>query len=155
MSEVERLADQLQRVYAGEAWHGPALADLLEGVDATGAAARPLPGRHSIWELVLHMTTWHEAVRQRLQGEAPAVSDEQDWPRPGEPSEAAWRAAREALAASHARLREAVLALAEGRLEEKVHGGASAYQTVLGVIQHDAYHGGQVALLRGAAGRPS
>jgi hypothetical protein len=55
MSEIHRIADQLKRSLEGEAWHGPALRELLSGVTAKQAAARPLAGAHSIWEIVLHI----------------------------------------------------------------------------------------------------
>lgn len=51
--EVRRIQDQLQRAYEGAAWHGPALQEVLNGVSASAAAARPLPHAHSIWEIAL------------------------------------------------------------------------------------------------------
>ena len=66
MREVDRIADQLKRAYAGPAWHGPSLSELLKEVDAQRAAAHPLPGTHSIWELVLHIAAWDTAVSRRL-----------------------------------------------------------------------------------------
>jgi hypothetical protein len=52
-SESALIADQLRRAFKGDAWHGPALLELLDDVDAATAAAKPLPDVHSIWELVL------------------------------------------------------------------------------------------------------
>ena len=43
--ETTRLADQLERSFRGGAWHGPALAEALEGVDADAAAHRIARGR--------------------------------------------------------------------------------------------------------------
>ena len=54
-SEPALIAEQLRRAFEGDAWHGPALLELLQDVDAATAAARPLPDVHSIWELVLHV----------------------------------------------------------------------------------------------------
>src|ERR1035438_6262552 len=61
-SEASRLADQLRRAFDGSAWHGPALLELLEDVDAATAAAKPLLKVHSIWELVLHIAVWDGAA---------------------------------------------------------------------------------------------
>ena len=47
-SEPALIADQLRRTFEGDAWHGPALLELLQDVDAATAAAKPLPGVHSI-----------------------------------------------------------------------------------------------------------
>src|SRR5271168_4223530 len=53
--ESSLIADQLRRAFDGDAWHGPALLELLRGVDAPTAAAKPVPDSHSIWELVMHV----------------------------------------------------------------------------------------------------
>jgi len=55
-SQSQSLADQLERSFRGGAWHGPAVAETLAGIDAATAAARPLPDAHSIWENVHHLT---------------------------------------------------------------------------------------------------
>ena len=68
-SEAARIADQLRRAFYGGAWHGPALLELLEDVDAATAAAKPLSEVHSIWELVLHIAVWDDAALRRLDGE--------------------------------------------------------------------------------------
>ena len=58
MTETERLRDLLDRVVAGDAWHGPSLLALLATVPPELAARRPIAGAHSIWELVLHAGAW-------------------------------------------------------------------------------------------------
>src|ERR1700685_1416006 len=93
MSESARIADQLHRSFDGEAWHGDALFEILEGVTADRASARPIKSAHSIWELVLHIAAWDDAVRQRLGGVAVTLSDAENFPPVTDTSEAAWRAA--------------------------------------------------------------
>ena len=41
-SEAARIAEQLTRAYEGGAWHGPAVREVLAGVTADAAAARPV-----------------------------------------------------------------------------------------------------------------
>ncbi|MBI3696187.1 MAG: DinB family protein, partial [Acidobacteria bacterium] len=93
MSEIQRIEDQLKRALQGEAWHGPSILELLAGVTATQAGAKPLPGAHSIWEIVLHITAWVDAARRRVEGEEAKLSAEQDWPPVRETTERAWEAA--------------------------------------------------------------
>ena len=57
--ELTRLEEQLRRVFEGEAWHGPAVLEVLAGVSVEAAAAHPIPGSHSIWEIVLHRRAIH------------------------------------------------------------------------------------------------
>src|SRR5262245_57530729 len=79
--ETERIADQLARAVNGPAWHGPSILELVRDVSPGLAAAKPLPGAHSIWELVAHTAAWLEIVGLRLDGTAPRkVSQAMDWP---------------------------------------------------------------------------
>jgi uncharacterized damage-inducible protein DinB len=148
---MERIADQLKRAYEGEAWHGPSLRELLSGVTAKTAARKPLAHAHSIWEIVLHVAAWENAVRRRLEGEALELSQEEDWPPVNDISETAWKNALAVLENGHKQLRETILRLTEGRLSEMTPGkNHSVYFMLHGIIQHDLYHAGQIALLKKA-----
>jgi len=157
MSQIEGFADQLERAFRGGAWHGPAVAEALAGVDAAAAAARPLAGAHTIWEIVQHLTVWNEVPRRRLAGERlQSLPAERDWPPVEDVSAAAWRSALAALEGSHAALHARVLELADGQLDDPVAGSDPTVRgMLLGVLQHNAYHAGQIALLcKASGGRP-
>jgi len=105
MSRGHRVGEAIERSVSGPMWHGSALADLLEGVTATQAAARPVPGAHSIWELVLHVTAWTEIARERLVGSAKSdPTPDEDWPPVSDTSADAWRAAVERMKEAHREL---------------------------------------------------
>ena len=70
MTETFRLADQIRRAFEGNAWHGDSVLELLAGVNAKTAAARPIKNAHSIWEILLHIAAWDDAVRRRIGGTA-------------------------------------------------------------------------------------
>jgi uncharacterized damage-inducible protein DinB len=153
MSEIERILDQLKRAYEGNAWHGPSVLETLAGITAAQAHARPLANAHSIWELVQHIAVWEDVGRRRLSGDrAPiAISSPEDWPPPEDTSEAAWERAKASLNRGHQALVEAIARTPETRLDEPIFEGMSTvYVTLHGVIQHDLYHAGQIALLKKA-----
>ena len=153
MSEIHRILDQMDRAFSGDAWHGPPLMHLLEGISAEDASKHVVPGAHSIWELVHHVSAWHSIVQHRLQGEMVDVTAERDWPPVWEVSEPAWKRALESLVESRARLRQVAATLRDDQLDEKIGAtDVSCYQILHGVIQHDVYHAGQIALLRKALG---
>src|SRR5438045_6786754 len=79
MRTTERLLDQLNRAFGGEAWHGPALRNLLDGVTDDQAKSHPIRGAHSILELVVHVGTWNDVVAQRVGGTAVESKDVDDW----------------------------------------------------------------------------
>ena len=153
MTEIERILDQLQRAYEGNAWHGPAVREVLAGVTAAQAAARPLENAHTIWELVHHIAVWESVVRRRLEGERSEIniSSPEDWPPPDDKSEAAWEQAKASLDRGHHALREAIARVSESRLDEPILEGLSTvYVTLHGAIQHDLYHAGLIAILKKA-----
>ena len=152
MSELRRIDDQLQRMFEGDPWHGPSLSALLEGVDAETAAARPIPGAHSIWELVEHLTAWLDIPRQRVEGRrAVEATPEQDWPPVRGTGEAEWQEALDRLRQAYQGFRELLARIVEDRIGETSPGrNYPNYVLLHGVVQHLAYHGGQIALLRKA-----
>src|SRR6476646_7286655 len=88
MTETFRLADQIRRAFEGNAWHGDSILELLAGVSARTAAARPIKNAHSIWEILLHIAAWDDAVRRRIGGAAVTLTDEQNFPSVRDTSEA-------------------------------------------------------------------
>jgi len=157
MREAERIAEQLRRAHEGGAWHGPALNELLGGVTAAQAAARPVPGAHTIWELVLHVEAWERAALRRLGGDPARIYDTpEDWSGIDAADEGAWREALARLAATGAELRAAVLRLEDARLDEPILPEMSSrYVTLHGVVQHTLYHAGQIAVLKKALALPT
>lgn len=152
MSETTRLADQIRRAFEGEAWHGDSVLEILKGVEAKKAAAHPIPGAHSIWELLLHIAACDDEVLWRIAGNPANLSDEQSFPPVTDTSEAAWRKAVEAVTQKHDQLVKAVAGFPDARLEEQVPGKSQPYYNFYylfaGVVQHELYHAGQIALLK-------
>jgi hypothetical protein len=153
---VPVLLDLLDQAFKGPAWHGPPLLGLLRGVTAEEALRRPAPGRHSIWELVLHAAYWKNIARRRITGDdtiefprSPA-----DWPAvPAEPSEGRWKADRALLKREHDLFRAAVAKLASGDLKKKGKGSRWRREAeIIGIVSHDLYHGGQIGLVKRLVG---
>ncbi len=150
MSEIERIRDQLRRAYQGPAWHGPALREVLEGVDDEMARARPVAGAHTIQEIVRHILAWVREARWRLEGQQTELPPEQDWPE----GDAAWASLLREIEVAHEQLMEAVEKLDEGALGRIVGGNPpTAYHLLHGVLQHNLYHGGQIAILKKAVSK--
>lgn len=148
-SESALIADQLRRAFEGPAWHGPALLELLQDVDAATAAAKPLPKVHSIWELLLHIAAWDGAACRRLGGKKAQLKGAANFPGVPKPTEAAWRMAIAEAKRTHDLLVKTVASLPESRLRERVPGKRyDFYHMLHGVAQHELYHAGQIAILK-------
>ena len=152
MPETTRIADQLHRALHGKAWHGPAVLEILNGIDARTAAKRPPGGVHSIWEIVRHIRVWDDAAFRRMAGEVVQPTGDQDWPKVTDLSETAWKKTTADLVETHDKLVEAVKAFPDSRLTERVPGKKadyySFYYMLHGIAQHELYHAGQIAILK-------
>ena len=152
MTELVRLADTIRRAYEGDAWHGPSLSEVLEGIDAVAAATKR-GDAHTIWELTLHITSWLDIVRRRLEGEKLDDSNltiTDDWPpAPKQVTEAIWQEAKDAVGHASHRLMAVVAAFPEQKLDQQVPGKDYSYSVMLhGAAQHALYHAGQIAMLK-------
>ena len=148
MRPTERLLDQLNRSFGGEAWHGPALRNLLDGVSDEQAKSHPIRGGHSILELVVHIGTWNDVVARRVSGTVVESNTVDDW---ADISKIPWKGAIEKLERAQSRLTDAVARLGTDDLEQPVAGAErSKFSEIAGALQHTVYHSGQIALLKKA-----
>jgi uncharacterized damage-inducible protein DinB len=156
MTEIERIVRELDEAHGGHPWHGPSRADVLSDVTVEEAARRPSANGHGIWALVQHMRAWTGEVARRMREGNAREPVEGDWPSPPkQPTEQAWRAALAELEQAHRDLLAAIRESAPGRLDERVTasdaapGSGVTYRVMLhGLAQHDAYHTGQISLLK-------
>ena len=157
---TDALIQQLSATHSGEPWYGTSREKLLDGVSAKQASFKPVTGGHSIWEQVLHMISWTREVTRRIRGQAPATPAEGDWPTPRDDSDAAWSETRQQLSAAHQEMLATIRTQPADRWDQPVGStqdpalgtGVTVLGMVIGLAQHDAYHIGQIATLRRAAG---
>jgi hypothetical protein len=149
---IRSLLRTLDQGYDHLAWHGTNLRGSIRGVTPAEALWRPGPGRHNIWEEVVHAAYWKYAVRQRLtkgkRGAFPLKGS--NWfaaPKVGGPEE--WKQARALLDEMHSTLRVVVEQFPAARLGTAAMGSKwSAFDSILGIAFHDIYHAGQVQMLK-------
>ncbi len=145
-------------LYAGPAWHGPSVRAALRGVTAATASRRAMPGRNTIWELVLHLAYSRHAVMSRVEAEPiprfPRRLRKSWWPvAPNDSSEETWRTDLALLDDYQHRLMASIARAPAARLA-RIRAGQRRTITheLLGNAIHDAYHAGQIKLLALEAG---
>lgn len=147
MQETSRIADQLRRSAEGVAWHGPSLREALDGVTAEMAKRRYAPDFHTIWEIVVHVSTWAGATRRFLvENFYVSMTGAEDWPTPG----GRWSDAVEELQRAQQGLWEYVSTLPDERLDDTLSAEKkyTVYIVLHGIVQHNLYHAGQISLLK-------
>lgn len=155
---ADRLADAMARTFETGDWVGVSPRGAFARFTGAEAAARPAPGVHTAWELLLHLDLWHDAARRRLAGETAEYDCDaaEDWPSmppaatdPAAAADAAWADARARLDASYAALVAAARAFPPSRLGETVPGKAFTYGEMLGGTgAHALYHAAQALVVR-------
>lgn len=148
------LADNVSPRAGRGSWHGgPTVVGALRGVSAKQALWRPAPGRHSIWELALHIAYWHHTITQRLRGgeREPFPRSPANWPAvPDRPDEAAWARDRALVRAKHLEVAAVIRAVPVSSYRRRPAGNRkwTIGETILGAAQHEAWHTGQIQLLK-------
>jgi hypothetical protein len=150
--EIRLLLTILDGAYDHVSWHGTNLKGSVRRVTPQQAAWRPAPGRHNVWEIVVHAAYWKYAVRRRLIGQARGsfpLKGSNWFVRPVEATAGAWRADLELLDEMHRVLREAIAALPPRDVYRTPKGSKVSNLALLsGVAAHDLYHAGQIQLLK-------
>ena len=152
MNEQEMLQHLITRIRDGKGWHGRDIADLTADVTAEEAGMVLGPGTHSVWQIVLHLIAWRDVACRLLAGESvDGLPEARNWPAVIDTSIHAWLHAREELAASQQRFAEAMMLCPASNLSKPVPGQTYTFEDLLfGVLHHDIYHAGQVAIARNA-----
>ena len=169
---VLSLISLIDEAFDHKAWHGTTLLGSIRGLDAATASRRPAPGRHNIWEIVVHAAYWKYAVRRRLTGEkrgsfafagsnwfvrppqrakGPAKSNvargKSNGAAAADVADVAFRADVKLLIAEHRALRRIIASLPDAALEKRIGSVTRAF-VVRGIAAHDLYHAGQIQLLK-------
>lgn len=154
--EVRQLLSILDQAYDRRSWHGANLRGSIRGVSVRQASWRPGPGRHNIWETVVHAAYWKYAVWRRLTGQRRGTFPFKgsNWfRRPQKATEQAWHADVAVLDRMHRSLREAVENLSASDLSRRPKAGTITRGFLLsGAAAHDLYHAGQIQLLKKLSG---
>jgi hypothetical protein len=136
--------------YNRPTWNETNLRSSLKGVTAAEAGWRPPKARRTIAEIVAHCAYWKYIVRRRLSGDRRRTFPLKgsDWPQVPRPvTEAQWSGYLSIIDDEHEKLgavlRDAGRALADGSSSGRRRAGQ-----VYGIATHDAYHTGQIRLIR-------
>jgi len=148
-TEVKNILSLLVDTFEGKPWHGgPSAREVLKNVQPK-QITKKLNGTHSIIELVGHMTAWRNFVSHQLQGNLNyTVTDEHNFP-----SDKDWPSTLNDFFETQNKLVSLLKHLPANRLMDVVPGDHRSYtlfELLHGIIHHDVYHIGQIALLNKA-----
>lgn len=149
MNRIELLVHKLDHAHQQEDWHPP-LSLCLNGLTAEQANWKPQgEASNSVWETVNHLLFYKERLLARLKGMPFHLSAEDNDATftVSSVNDAAWQAVVERTDAVYRELRDALAALADEEFDRPLP-KVSLGQQVISIIMHEAYHTGQIVLLR-------
>ncbi|HEV8283554.1 MAG TPA: DinB family protein [Chitinophagaceae bacterium] len=149
--EIQSIITNLERVNAGQPWYGRAVYDIFEEIDPSIAYKKPNDNSHSLIELLYHMITWADFTLHRIQGykeKDMTAFEELDW-REIDPAVHTWEKGLVEFKAIHKKIVELLNEKDDEFLKGIVDYRKYNFRFLLnGLIQHNIYHIGQVALMK-------
>ena len=148
MNEIKRIASLFDKLYTGEPWIDVNILSTLKRIDGAQASRRVLENCNTIWEILNHLIAWRRLVIARLKGND-VPSPENNFIEPVQDvSEEAWQSTLQRLENSQLEWIAFLQEFQETDLDKLYKLGAMTnYELIHGIIQHDAYHLGQLVIL--------
>jgi uncharacterized damage-inducible protein DinB len=145
MRQTQKIADSYRAATVKAAWYGPSLAELLTQISPDLATTPPVPGSHSISELLQHLLLWNERTRNTSASNSlPPWQPEQDWAEPPIP----WNELLSRWSRSRDLLEDKLRNFPIDDLAKQVPGRNYPYETLFhGIVEHTIYHSGQIAMV--------
>ena len=148
--EINRMVKQFEALQHGDCWIGNNFKETLHGVGATMAVKTITPAGNSFWHLTAHLIYWRNTVVNRLTGSSNPPPFK-DFLLPDILSEENWKQTLYDFEAAYHVLRAAMHNIKDDHLDKAtVNETQTYYQLITGCLQHDAYHLGQMTLLKKA-----
>ena len=150
MNEINNILKQFTELQHSEHWLDINFKQALHDVNAAAAAKKITPETNCIWQLVNHIIYWRNIVVNRLNGNT-STPPFVDFLLPDTLDETHWRQTLHDFEAAYHQLRSTVHNFKEDHLHRtSVKAGQTNYELLVGSLQHDAYHLGQIVLLKRA-----
>lgn len=147
----ETLLKQFDRCFNEDGWF-VAVRNAIEGLTVEQAAWKPEDSVNCIWETLSHITYYNNAYLQRFKDidYQYDVSTNDETFSTGEYTEANWQADVSRFDAVMTELRDLIASAGEAKFGQPVsaENSASWAELIANINAHNAYHGGQILLLR-------
>lgn len=142
---------QLEQLMEGGSWQGESFKDKLNMITATTFFTQPMPGVHSIAEIIDHCRYWKDVLLARFQGDIgyrDRTVHQMNFRELPVLQELGMEKILSDFYAAHTAIMDFLQRKDDHYLEEKNQSGIAMSYYIEGIIQHDIYHLGQVGLIQ-------
>ena len=148
--DINSYISEFETIYNGEPWYGKSLMAVIYSADPKNVFKKQKSEGHSAYEITHHLYAWRNLLANRLKGDNASIeiNSKEDWaPLPKEQTTATWKELVKKLEQNQQELIESLTKLNDEDLDTDLANTSNSLRTFLnGLIQHDVYHIGQVAL---------
>lgn len=147
MTETARIKKLISDHFDGSPWLDVTITDTLKNISAS-QAAKKIDDVNSIWQIVNHMTAWRETLYCKLSGESVTVPSNNFIENIIDTSEKSWRNDIKKLEKSQKNILKYLSDPRDTRFDLEYSNGHTFYEHLQAILQHDAYHLGQIVILQ-------
>lgn len=148
MKETKRIISLFEKLYEGSPWIDVNLSGALSNITAKQASTRVFNKYNSIWEIVNHLISWRLNVLKRMQGKLIKTPDNNYFENVIDNSDTAWKKTLQKLDDSQKQWRQFLDSFKVDSFSKVYpNNQMNYYEHIHGILQHDAYHLGQITLL--------
>jgi hypothetical protein len=149
-TRTQSIIHRLQNINEGEPWFGKAMFKILDEVDSSKVDRRPGKDGHSMLDLIYHMNTWAFFTQKRIERDDAhdmKYFEKLDW-RSIDPNIHSWEKGLNEFKS----IQQSIILLLQSKddafLEEIVDFRKYNFRFLVhGMIEHNIYHSGQIAML--------
>jgi len=142
---------QFEQVYKGGSWQGESFLEKLSGMDEEVAFRQPMPGVHSVAEVVWHCIYWRTTLQKRIEGDATyrdRTYEQLNFLSWNELKLKGWATLKQELDDSQNVLLTLLDQKRDNFLSTLYQPDHAFEHLVEGIVQHDVYHLGQIGLIK-------
>jgi hypothetical protein len=151
-TKTSELIFRLQDSLKGDPWYGDSVLSKLREIDYKTADISPLPNINSIAKILQHLINWHLFTVRKIKGDKTFVieqNDHNDWTPVSIKTEGDWQDLIGDFRNSAKELIRELEGMDDSFLKEVIPGKPYTFGYLLnGLVQHNIYHLGQIALLK-------
>lgn len=149
MTERDRIKSLFEKLYHGDPWLDLNMVTELQDVTAAQAAKRALPDCNTIWEIVNHQISWRQNVLRRVHSEVIQTPSNNFIEPIQDTSAKAWSDTLRRLGETQNAWLDFLTSMDEATFDDEYPvNRLTYYEHIHGILQHDAYHLGQIVLLK-------
>jgi len=147
MDELKRIKKIVSDKFNGNPWLDVTIVNTLKEISAADAVKKT-GNLNSIWQIVNHMIEWREVLWKKINGEKVFVTDNNFIEEIKDPSEKQWKQTLKRFEKSQKNILTFLSKAKDLDYDKVFPNGHTSSEHLQAIPQHDAFHLGQIVLLK-------